>query len=155
MSEKNDLSWIEKKELDDSKEGGGDIKSLVVSIAKPDGRTFFYLNKDVMFFASAFSEAQVNPARLVSARCGPDGKLDPQDPRYAKLTVSGVGSPVAKVSKEVALAVLFTKHSQMKEWPEDHWFKVWEITIVDEDRLWMIANYGGGVNGVVSGGGTA
>ena len=135
------LSLIEKMDIDDSKEGGGDIKLLVMPIAESGGCIFFYLTGDVMFCASiTLSEAQVDPIQFFRARCGLDGELDPQDPRCAKLTMSSVVSPVTEGSNEVALGALLAKHPQMMAWPEDHGFRACEMTINDEDGLLMITN---------------
>ena len=65
------VAWIE----------GGDLKSLVMSIAESNGRIFLYLSEDITFKASlTLSEAQVDPSQFFGAKCGPDGALDPQDP---------------------------------------------------------------------------
>ena len=94
-----------------------------------------------MFRASiALSEAHVDPIQFFSARCGPDGEFDPQDPGWAKLTMSSVVSPVTEGSKEVVLEALFVKHPRTKAWPDHHGIKACEMTIDGEDELWMITN---------------
>ena len=65
------MAWME----------GGELKSLVTSMAESDGRLFFYLMENATFPATiTLSEAQVDPSQYFGARCGPDGALDPQDP---------------------------------------------------------------------------
>jgi hypothetical protein len=129
------LAWFE----------SDDLTSLVTSIASSDdGRIFFYLTEQSTFEASlTLSEAQTDPTYFEGAGCGPDGSWDPEDPRCAKLTISGVVSPVEDSSKQVGLDALFAAHPQMENWPESHGFTVCEMKIHD-DGLWMIANYGGG-----------
>lgn len=131
------LSWLE---------GGDNLRSLVMSIASSDeGRIFMYLMEDVTFKGSlTFSEAQIDPSQFFGSRCGPDGALDPQDPRCAKLTISGIVSPVEEDTKQLALDTLFAAHPQMAHWPSDHNFIPCEMSIHEEDGLWMIANFGGG-----------
>eukprot|EP00578_Thalassiosira_sp_NH16_P007997 CAMPEP_0181128852 /NCGR_PEP_ID=MMETSP1071-20121207/28996_1 /TAXON_ID=35127 /ORGANISM="Thalassiosira sp., Strain NH16" /LENGTH=592 /DNA_ID=CAMNT_0023214773 /DNA_START=156 /DNA_END=1934 /DNA_ORIENTATION=- len=130
------LSWLE---------GEDKLQSLVMSIASSDeGRIFMYLMEDITFKASlTFSEAQLDPSQFFGAKCGPDGVLDPQDPRCAKLTVSGIVSPVKEAdAKQHALDVLFAAHPQMASWPTDHNFIPCEMAIHEDDGLWMIANFG-------------
>jgi len=135
------LSWIENE--------GQDLKSLVTSIAEFDGRIFFYLMKEeqggtAFNAALTFSEAQVDTSQYFGAKCGPDGVLDPQDPRCAKLTITGVISPCNTTTKQLALDTLFATHPQMAHWPEGHGFVPHEMKINEEDGLWMLANFGGG-----------
>lgn len=140
------LSWIENTD-----EGERDLKSLVTSIAEFEGRIFLYLmeeeeqDDDTAFNAAlTFSEAQVDTSQYFGAKCGPDGVLDPQDPRCAKLTITGVISPCETTTKQLALDTLFTTHPQMAHWPEGHGFVPHEMKINEKNGLWMIANFGGG-----------
>jgi len=131
------VAWIE----------GGDLKSLVMSIAESNGRIFLYLSEDITFKASlTLSEAQVDPSQFFGAKCGPDGALDPQDPRCAKLTITGVISPIEDDdSKQLALDTLFAAHPQMATWTTyTETFLPCEMKINSENGLWMIANFGGG-----------
>ncbi|OEU05652.1 hypothetical protein FRACYDRAFT_204837, partial [Fragilariopsis cylindrus CCMP1102] len=118
------LSWVDE----------GALKSISMSMAQSDGRIFFYLTDDIVSSTKAsitFSEAQVTPSQFFGAKCGPDGDLDPEDPRCAKLTISGVVSPCEEDSKQLALDTLFATHPQMANWPEDHGFIPCEMKIND------------------------
>jgi len=134
------LSWIE----------GENVQSMVTSHAESDGSIFFYLMQEpdewTSFKASmTLSEAQVDPTQFYGARCGPEGKTDPEDPRCAKLTITGEVSPITdKASKQIALDALFEAHPQMKNWPPEHGFAPFQFIIQKDHGLWMIANYGGG-----------
>jgi len=128
---------------------GSDLKSFATSFAdSEDGRIFFYLlgGADAASYKASLtiSEAQVDPTQFDGARCGPDGDLDPEDPRCGKLSIVGTVSSCDEDSKQVALDALFASHPQMANWPVGHGFVPMEMKIKEEDGLWMIANYGGG-----------
>jgi hypothetical protein len=95
-------------------------------------------------FAAALtiSEAVTDPAHYSDSQCGARSGVDPEDPRCAKLTLSGT-MEMATDPEDIATgkASLFARHPQMPEWPTDHGFKVFEMKIRD---IWMIASYGGG-----------
>jgi len=113
-------------------------------VAESDGHIFFYLMGSSSFEASlTLSEAQVDPRQFSGAGCGPDGDFDPEDPRCAKLTISGTVSPCDGSSCDVGLEALLAAHPQMADWPEEHGFSVSEM-MISENGLWMIASYGGG-----------
>jgi len=135
------LQWLEAVEGDE--DAGAVAQSMVASYGESDGRIFYYLPSiDFEFKGSlTLSEAAVDPSQFDGAKCGPDGALDPEDPRCAKLTISGTISPCGDDTKEFGLQTLYASHPQMESWPEDHGFIVHEMQI---EQLWMIANYGGG-----------
>jgi len=125
------LSWVEEE-----------VSSMVTSTAETEGRVFVYLPFGESFKgALTFSEAALDSSQFDGARCGPDGDLDPEDPRCAKLTISGTFNPCGDDTRQLGLDTLFKKHPQMSDWPDDHGFVVHELDISD---VWMIANFGGG-----------
>ena len=72
----------------------------------------------------------------------PSTKSDPEDPRCAKVTLSGTIAPCANdLICQLGKDALFAKHPQMEHWPEDHGFEVHEF---DVETIWMIAGFGGG-----------
>jgi hypothetical protein len=112
------------------------------------GRLFFYLmtadpGRDGSNFSAALtlSEAVLDPADYTASQCGSRAGVDPEDPRCAKITISGVVSPCTGDSIKIGQAALFDRHPQMKDWPKDHGFSVFEMIISD---IWMISSYGGG-----------
>lgn len=127
------LSWLEDETA----------SAMVTSYGESDGRIFCYLPINIPEFKAAItlSEAALNTTQFEGAKCGPNGNLDPEDPRCAKLTISGNMKPVEEDTKQFGLDTLYAKHPQMENWPADHGFIVYEMHI---DSLWMIANYGGG-----------
>jgi len=127
------LSWLEDETA----------SAMVTSFGETDGRLFFYLPVNIPQFKAALtlSEAALDTSQFEGAKCGPDGDLDPEDPRCAKLTISGTMKPVDDDKYKFGLDTLYAKHPQMESWPADHGFVVYEMHI---DDLWMIANYGGG-----------
>ena len=60
-----------------------------------------------------------------------------EDPRCAKLTLSGMAVPSKGTDIATGKAALFARHPQMKTWPADHGFGVFELRVTD---VWMIAN---------------
>jgi hypothetical protein len=117
------------------------------------GRLFFYLmteepgdadeppEKNSFAAALTMSQAIFDPADYESSQCGAEKGTDPEDPRCAKLTLSGNVVPSKGADIETGKAALFARHPQMKDWPADHGFSVFELHVTD---VWMIANYGGG-----------
>lgn len=111
---------------------------------KSTGRLFFYLmGDDSSSFEAALtmSEAVLDPASYELAQCGSRSGVDAEDPRCAKITLSG--EVVQSTGEDVATgkAALFARHPQMKDWPKDHGFTVFEMNI---KNIWMISSYGGG-----------
>lgn len=83
----------------------------------------------------------IDPADYEKAQCGATKETDPEDPRCAKLTLSGMVVPSKGEDIATGKAALFARHPQMRGWPADHGFSVFELHVTD---VWMIANYGGG-----------
>jgi len=126
------LSWLE-----------SEVSSMVTSFGEHEGTMFIYIPYGDDFPASmTISEAQLNPLQFEGAKCGPNGDLDPEDPRCGKLTLSGVFEKVVDdETKKIGQDALFTSHPAMKDWPDDHGFTMLKLNLSD---LWMIANFGGG-----------
>jgi len=103
------------------------------------GRLFFYImgGKDDEWDAAV----TVSQAALQHTTSCEVAKIDPEDPRCAKLTISGQMTKVSGQAAEFGKAALFARHPQMKQWPVSHNFAVYELVISD---IWMIAFYGGG-----------
>lgn len=119
--------------------------SMIASFADVDGRIFFYLMEGNSFEAClTLSEAELQPfTNYAGAACGGEGKIDVEDPRCAKLSISGVISPCKnKEDCDAGESALFDRHPEMKEWPVDHNFTVYELTAIND--IWMIYDYGGG-----------
>nr|XP_043630742.1 protein CREG1 [Erigeron canadensis] len=73
---------------------------------------------------------------------GTCGKIDPENPTCAKITLNGKLSELDEKSEEAATArtALFAKHPEMPTWPKDHGFQVFKLDIED---IFMINYYGG------------
>ncbi|KAK4282469.1 hypothetical protein QN277_013843 [Acacia crassicarpa] len=70
------------------------------------------------------------------------GKIDPENPTCAKITLIGKLNLVDKKSEEAEFArsALFSKHSEMKGWPKDHDFEVYKLEI---ENIFLIDWFGG------------
>ncbi|KAH7553965.1 hypothetical protein JRO89_XS12G0086700 [Xanthoceras sorbifolium] len=73
---------------------------------------------------------------------GTCGTRDPENPACAKITLTGKLVLVDNNSKEAEFAqsALFTKHPEMKEWPEDHNFQFFKLETKD---IFLINWFGG------------
>jgi hypothetical protein len=123
----------------------GTPKGEIHSLADSDGRIFMYLmGKQEDDIALTLTRASLPPFKnLKDAACGTDGNWDAEDPRCAKMTVSGSLEACDKDKDEGCKAgwvALTERHPTMSSWPVDHDFIVHELKISD---IWMIANYGG------------
>jgi len=129
------LSWMEEA-----------VNSMAMSYGEDNGRIFFYLiaeegMPDSFPATLTLSEAALNPDQFDGAKCGPNSDLDPEDPRCAKLSISGYANACTGDLCDFGMSALTKNHPQMADWPDDHMFKVFEMDIAS---LWMIANFGGG-----------
>ena len=109
--------------------------------AKSTGRLFFYLmggegTPDTFPASVTISQESLNMTR----GCALD-KIDPEDPRCAKLTIAGTMTKSTGDDQQEGHAALIARHPQMAKWPVGHGFMVYELKIND---LWMIDFYGGG-----------
>ena len=108
------------------------------AVNKSTGRIFLYLlgSHDPYSASLTVGEAAFN------GTCGFAGtQLDPEDPRCAKITLAGSVAQCSGADEATGKAALFARHPQMKTWPKDHGFAVYELHITD---IWMIDFYGGG-----------
>ncbi|KAL3900546.1 MAG: hypothetical protein SGPRY_012444 [Prymnesium sp.] len=115
------------------------VLSFSDGLDKSTGRLFFYVmgGQDESWRASVtISQASVNGTMSCATL-----KLDPEDPRCAKLTISGMMSKAEGTAESFGKRALFARHPQMKSWPSSHHFAVYELSIT---HLWMIDFYGGG-----------
>lgn len=73
---------------------------------------------------------------------GTCGKIDPENPTCAKITLTGKLKLVDKKSKEAEFAKssLFSKHVEMKGWPKDHNFQFFKLEI---ENIFLIDWFGG------------
>ena len=118
--------------------------AVVLSIADGDqGELFFYI-ADFDSGASGVSEWN---ASLTLSQAGLNAttgcealSLDPEDPRCAKATYSGVMRKACCGAQTKGKAALFRRHPAMASWPEGHNFQVYELAVSD---VWIIDGYGG------------
>lgn len=99
------------------------------------GRLFFYL------MGSAYTG---HPASLTISETALNttcGDRDPEDPRCAKITLTGTMTKLAGEDLSLGKASLFARHPQMQTWPKGHGFEVHELVL---SSIWMIDFYGGG-----------
>uniref|UniRef100_A0A0D9WNR6 CREG-like beta-barrel domain-containing protein n=1 Tax=Leersia perrieri TaxID=77586 RepID=A0A0D9WNR6_9ORYZ len=73
---------------------------------------------------------------------GTCGKIDPENPTCAKLTLTGKLKLIDPQSSEadLAKAALFTKHPEMKGWPKNHHFQIFKLEI---KNIFLIDWFGG------------
>ncbi|KAK9119602.1 hypothetical protein Scep_017695 [Stephania cephalantha] len=108
---------------------------------KGQGIPYFYLTTLDVTARNAMKDARSSFA-VSEIALGSCGKTDPQNPTCAKLTLTGKLKVVDKNSKEgeFAKAALFSKHSEMKGWPNDHDFLFFKLEI---ENLFLIDWFGG------------
>ena len=103
------------------------------------GRLFFYLmGADSVLSGDPHAAFTLSEAARHNNTCG---SVDPEDPRCAKLTLSGALRVCTGDDEATGRAALFARHPQMAKWPASHAFTVVELAI---DDIWMIDFYGGG-----------
>ncbi|VAI84671.1 unnamed protein product [Triticum turgidum subsp. durum] len=73
---------------------------------------------------------------------GTCGKVDPENPTCAKLTLTGKLKVVDHKSPEADLAktALFSKHPEMEGWPKNHHFEIFKLEI---ENIFLIDWFGG------------
>ncbi|XP_045798927.1 protein CREG1 [Trifolium pratense] len=73
---------------------------------------------------------------------GTCGKVDPENPTCSKISLTGKLKLVDEKSKEAEFArnALFSKHSEMMDWPSDHDFQVFKLEI---ENIFLIDWFGG------------
>lgn len=136
------IGWGVVSHLDDDKQPRGEV----MSFADSNGHIFFYLmgKQDQKKLALTLTQASLPPySNLERAACGKDGTLDAEDPRCAKITISGQVESCDREKDELCQtgwSALLERHPSMAQWPKDHNFIVHQFQITD---IWMIANFGG------------
>jgi len=112
-----------------------------ISVAEIGGQPYFY----VSLLDESMHDIQKNPECTLSlSEASLDCtalKLDPEDPRCSRLSLSGKMLNVTE-SKEhaTAKAALFDIHPGMKSWPADH---NWAVYKLDIEKIWLIDFFGG------------
>jgi len=130
----HNVDWGYLSTISDAKKPAAEV----VSLSDSGGRIFFYLMSSESNFDAALTVGEA----AFAGTCGFAGsKIDPEDPRCAKITVSGSLAKSAGKDIETGKVALFARHPQMQKWPEAHGFVVFEMHITD---IWMIDFYGGG-----------
>jgi len=129
-------SWGYLTELDSAKlPMAGAVSISDGDVGDSTGRLFLYLmgsKEDERLASLSISEAALNTS------CG---NRDPEDPRCAKIALSGTLKRSSGNNISVGKSALFARHPQMQTWPKDHGFEVHELTL---SSIWMIDFYGGG-----------
>lgn len=105
------------------------------------GIPYFYLTTLDPTARDALEDARTS-FTLSEFPLGTCGKIDPENPTCAKLTLTGKLKLVDLQSSEADLAksALFTKHPEMKDWPKNHHFKIFKLEI---ENIFLIDWFGG------------
>ena len=110
------------------------------------GVPYFYVSP----LDTSMVDIAANPAvslsvteEMINASCTVK-KLDAEDPRCARVTLSGRMVEVTDaVEAAAARAALFSRHPVMASWPGDHAFAFWKVEI---SNIWLIDFFGGAAN---------
>ncbi|KAF8399338.1 hypothetical protein HHK36_015203 [Tetracentron sinense] len=125
--------------------GGAPFGNVVsFSDGLPDegrGIPYFYLTTLDPTARNALSD-QRSSFTISEYPIGSCEKKDPENPTCAKLTLTGKLKLVNKNSKEAEFAqrALFSKHTEMKDWPKGHDFQFFKLEIED---IFLIDWFGG------------
>ncbi|XP_020244711.1 protein CREG1 [Asparagus officinalis] len=105
------------------------------------GIPYFYLTTLDPTPRDALKDPRVSFA-ISEAPTGTCGKIDPENPTCSKLTLNGKFKLVEGNSSEAEFArqALFSKHPEMKDWPEDHNFQLFKLDI---EHIFLIDWFGG------------
>jgi len=118
-----------------------DFIAEIVFFGQTNGRLFFYLmNKITSDGSLTLSEASLHPEQFAGARCGDDADSDPEDPRCAKVTITGKLSPCMN-DESCQIGKDALSYHPVENCQGDQSYVVHEFDITE---LWMISNYGGG-----------
>lgn len=109
--------------------------------ANSTGVPYFYLT----MLDPTPQDLAVNPTCSVTiseASLGTCGTTDTEDPRCAKITLHGQMEPLQANTPDssFAKAALFSKHPQMKDWPTQHNFSFYRLSLQD---IFLIDYFGG------------
>ncbi|KAL5582466.1 hypothetical protein UlMin_014908 [Ulmus minor] len=129
-----------------SSELGGAPFGNVVSFSdgqpgKGIGIPYFYLTTLDPTARNAMKDQRASLA-VSEYPIGTCGKIDPENPTCAKITLTGKLKVVDQSCKEAEFArsALFSKHSEMKDWPKHHNFQVFKLEI---ENIFLIDWFGG------------
>ncbi|KAK1268875.1 hypothetical protein QJS04_geneDACA006843 [Acorus gramineus] len=105
------------------------------------GIPFFYLTTLDPTARNALEDERCSFA-ISEFPLGTCGRIDPENPTCAKLTLTGKLKLVDSKSTEAKFAeqALFSKHAEMKDWPKDHNFQIFKLAIED---IFLIDWFGG------------
>ncbi|KAF5185492.1 Creg1 [Thalictrum thalictroides] len=108
---------------------------------KGSGIPYFYLTALDPTARNALMDERASLA-ISEFPTGSCGKKDPENPSCAKLTLSGKLKLIKGNTKdaEIAASALFTKHPEMKGWPQNHNFNFYKLDIED---IFLINWFGG------------
>ncbi|XP_022939916.1 protein CREG1 [Cucurbita moschata] len=108
---------------------------------KGRGTPYFYLTTLDPTARYAISDERAS-FTLSEYPIGTCGKIDPENPTCAKITLIGKLRQVDPNSKEAEFAKtsLFSKHAEMKKWPKDHDFRFYNLVI---ENIFLIDWFGG------------
>ncbi|XP_022133442.1 protein CREG1 isoform X2 [Momordica charantia] len=129
-----------------SSEFGGAPFGNVVSFSdgppsKGQGTPYFYLTTLDPTARYAISDERAS-FTLSEYPIGTCGKVDPENPTCAKITLIGKLKQLESNTKEAEFArtSLFSKHAEMKGWPTGHDFRFFKLVI---ENIFLIDWFGG------------
>lgn len=119
-----------------------------VAFANPISMADAFGDGTPYFYVSTLDETQIdlmsNPAcTLTLSEASIDcqtQELDPEDPRCARLSVTGTMKNVSGTEADQAKAALFALHPPMKSWPSSHG---WIVQKLDISNIWLLDGFGG------------
>ncbi|XP_058738504.1 uncharacterized protein LOC131610548 [Vicia villosa] len=105
------------------------------------GIPYFYLTTLDPTARHALKDARVS-FTVSEYPLGTCGKIDPENPTCSKITLTGKLKLVDEKSEEAEFSrnALFSKHSEMMDWPEDHDFQFFKLEI---EKIFLIDWFGG------------
>jgi hypothetical protein len=130
--------WGYVTSLDDENKPSAAVLSFSDGAAVMTGRPFFYI---MGAYASYKASLTISQAAFNHTTSCEAVKLDPEDPRCAKLTLSGTLQVASGEAETLGKSALFARHPQMKTWPASHQFTVYELKVED---IWLLDYFGGG-----------
>eukprot|EP00981_Chlorochromonas_danica_P004913 scaffold988_cov165-Ochromonas_danica.AAC.15 len=126
-----------------NKQAWGQPKSFVDgSNSNSTGVLYFYDSDMDVSVQDANADSRVAfSLSMAQQNLCPVDKLDPEDPRCARVVFSGNFVEVTDPAElSFAKQALFERHPAMETWPTDHDWKVHTITL---SEIWLIDIYGG------------
>ena len=112
--------------------------------ASSTGHLYFYIMESFKQNEAAWDASiTISQEALNSTNSCDAANVDVEDPRCAKITITGKMAMLEGDAERRGKAALFARHPQMKNWPESHGFRAHQLVI---NRIWMIDFYGGGAD---------